>query len=83
MMRGFGILEWGILMMIVFGVVIIAGAILIVFWLVRGTQARGAPGDLKIMPNEGQAPLDILKARYARGEITKEQFEELRSHLSG
>ncbi len=26
----------------------------------------------------GQTPLDILKARYARGEITQEQFQEMR-----
>ena len=27
------------------------------------------------------APLDILKTRYARGEISQEQFQEMRSHL--
>ncbi len=29
----------------------------------------------------GETPLDILKARYARGAITKEQFEEMRGEL--
>ncbi len=29
-------------------------------------------------PPTGQTPLDMLKARYARGEITQEQFQEMR-----
>ena len=28
-------------------------------------------------------PVDIIKRRYARGEITKEQFENLKRDLSG
>jgi uncharacterized membrane protein len=27
-------------------------------------------------------PLDILKARYARGEITQQQFEEMKRNLA-
>jgi putative membrane protein len=29
----------------------------------------------------GQTPLDILRARYARGEINKEQFDQMRKDL--
>ncbi len=29
-----------------------------------------------------QTPLDILKMRYARGEITREQFEEMKRDLA-
>ena len=36
----------------------------------RGSQTRG-----------GEAPLDIAKRRYALGEITKEQYEDIKRTL--
>lgn len=29
----------------------------------------------------GESPLDILKRRYARGQITREQFEQMRHDI--
>lgn len=29
-----------------------------------------------------ESPTEILKRRYANGEITKEQFEEMKKHIS-
>lgn len=40
-----------------------------IVFITRGLTAR---------PTQAEEPLTILKARLARGEITKEQFEELR-----
>ena len=31
--------------------------------------------------HSSETPFEILKKRYARGEISKEQFEEMRKHL--
>jgi putative membrane protein len=65
--------------MIGFWVLVIGGAVWLVVTLARGSQGQTAPRT----PTSNQAPLDILKTRYARGEITKEQFEEMKRDLSG
>lgn len=49
-------------------VLVIAGAV----WLAR---RMGVVGPAR------ETPLDILKARYARGEISAEQFEEMKRRL--
>ena len=30
-----------------------------------------------------QTPLELLKARYARGEISREEYEQMRGELAG
>ncbi len=55
--------------------------VLLIIGLVWLVAALGR-GSLTTPPSGTQpAPLDIVKARYARGEITKEQFDALRQHL--
>lgn len=64
---------WGILMML-FWVLIIAGVGLLVVWLFRqGQPAVGPTGETRA--------LDILRERYARGEINREEFERMRRDL--
>ncbi len=82
MMGGFDMFGFGMLMMVLFWLVVIGGAIWLVVWLVRGNQARGVPKDANTVLTDRQTALDILKTRYARGEISKEQYEDMRSHLS-
>lgn len=31
----------------------------------------------------GQLPIEALKARYARGEVTREEYEQIRQDLEG
>jgi len=45
-------------------------------WRPQGNQNIFGIGD-----NQQQSPLEILKARYARGEISKQEFEEMRRDL--
>jgi putative membrane protein len=62
-----------IFVQISFWVLIIVGAIWLVLWLAR---RMGVVGPAR------ESPLDILKARYARGELSKAQFEELKRDLA-
>jgi putative membrane protein len=62
----------GMFMGMIFLIVLIAA---VVWWFTKGagSKYRGRlPGD---------SPLDILKRRYAVGEITKEQFESMKKDL--
>ncbi len=64
---------WGIgmmLMMLAFWGVVIAGIVLAIRWLV--SQGRESRTD---------TALDILRQRYARGEINKEEFEAKKRDL--
>ena len=65
---------FGPLFMILVLVAVIAGAGLVGRWFGIGTQPpqQAAPG---------RTPLDILKERFARGEIDKDEFEERRRVL--
>jgi putative membrane protein len=70
---GFGAL--GMLFMLVFWVLVIAGIVLLVKWLADPSRQAGGAG-------AGESALDILKRRYARGEIDKNEFEVKRRDLS-
>ncbi|MAT59455.1 MAG: electron transporter RnfE [Ignavibacteriae bacterium] len=50
---------------------------LVIFLIVRLTNQK--TGSQNIQSNEN--PLDVLKKRYARGEITKEEFESMKNDL--
>jgi putative membrane protein len=60
--------------MLVFWVVVIVGGFFIFRWLMR--QSRPSTG-----PAENTA-LEILKQPYARGEISHEEFDQMKARLS-
>ena len=60
---------FGVLLMILFW----GGVIWLAVWGIRRMSGHGNGG--------GRTPLDIAKERYARGEITKEQFEQIKKDL--
>ncbi len=71
---GFGI--FGMVFMLVFWVLIIAGIVLVVRWLVDQRRPGSASGP------GAESPLDILKKRYARGEIGKEEYDRMKQDLA-
>ena len=75
MMGGFGFPFSGGIGVLIFGVFIIVGIALLVAWF------AGRAGQSSVSTTRGESPLDILKVRYAKGEITREQYEEMRRDL--
>ena len=70
---------FSVLMMVAFW----GGFITLVIWAVRGfprassTQSSSDGSAVSL----GTSALEILKERYARGDVTKDQFEEIRRDL--
>jgi putative membrane protein len=50
-------------------------------WLVSSLVSRTAKNVPSSTPTPPESALDILKNRYARGEIAKEQYEDMRRDL--
>jgi putative membrane protein len=64
----------------VLGLLILAALVVIVVLLFTRSATEGGKARNRSMPTS-QSPLDILKERYARGEITREEYLEMREHL--
>lgn len=70
-----GGMGWGFggLFMILFWVAVIAAIVAVARWWFGGLSRDDLP--------PGQSALDVLKERYARGEIGKEEFERKKRDL--
>ncbi len=75
MMMGFGMGLWGILLMIVFW----GGLVALAVWLV-GLMFPSANQDTP-NPNQPLSAEEILKIRFARGEITADEYKQMQNTL--
>jgi putative membrane protein len=64
-------------MMLLFWVVIIAGIVVLIRWLAISRHSRHSVHDA----HGTESALDILNKRYVRGEISKQEFEDMRQDL--
>jgi putative membrane protein len=65
---------WEMLFGGIISIIFLAAIIWLIVWAVqRSSHGSSTPGN--------RSPLDIAKERYARGEITKEQFDQLKKDL--
>jgi len=67
--------EWGMggfgwIFMIVFWVLVISGVVYLIRLIAGAEKGK-----------KDETPLDILKKRYAKGEITREQFENMKDDI--
>jgi putative membrane protein len=69
---------WGMGLMMLFMVVFWSLIIALVIWLIVRATRHGTDGG----GPERRTSLDIARERYAKGEITKEQYEQLKKDLS-
>lgn len=65
---------WILMILIaIFLLLMTAGIVIIIIWAVNRTRTPVAGGE---------SALDILKKRYARGEINHEEYERMKQELS-
>jgi putative membrane protein len=62
---------FGWIFMILFGALVIFGIVALAKWLFSASSDASS----------GKGPLEVLKQRYARGEITREQYEQMRRDI--
>jgi Predicted membrane protein len=71
MMGGYGYGYGGMFMWILF--LILLGVA--IYFIVQNTRSKNLEGQSR------ETPIDILKKRYAKGEITKEDFDRMKNEL--
>jgi putative membrane protein len=79
MMGGFfggGLGIAGTILGFIFSALIIAGIIILIIWLIKRT---GSP---EVEQTNDSDALEILKQRYAKGEITKGKFDAMKKDIS-
>ncbi len=76
MMDGMGMMIWGVFSFLL-GLVLIFLFIVAVVAAVKWVWGQRTP----FIQRNGEDALDILKKRYAKGEINKEEFDRIRKDI--
>ncbi|MBU0595796.1 SHOCT domain-containing protein [Candidatus Bipolaricaulota bacterium] len=65
-------------LMIVGGILFWGSLIALIAWAIHRMTGRR---DTDTYTSDRRTPMDVLKERYARGEITKQEFDDIRRDL--
>jgi putative membrane protein len=76
MMVGYGFPMFGGIAMVIFWILLIGAIVWAVVYFSRSSSQSGSTAP------RAETPLDILKRRFAAGEIDQAQFEEMKHSLS-
>jgi putative membrane protein len=71
-------MRWWMIFGFIWMLVFWGGIITLVVWGIKKLTERGSKANTTGKRN----PLDIAKERYARGEISREEFEQIKKDLS-
>ncbi len=67
------------------GLIILSGFIILIVVLVKNNQNQNLFNNRNIYPGDintnSESALDILNKRYAKGEITKEQYDQMKKDI--
>lgn len=74
---GFGFGALGLILMLVFWLVVIGLAV----WLLSNLFPRATDAFRTPKSDSSESPLEILQQRYARGEISRAEYNEMRKEL--
>jgi len=77
---GYGSFGWiGMILGLVITIGVIVGLVLLVVWAVRRMSGNSTQSASQI--GSGQSARDIAQARYAKGEISREEYQQILSDL--
>lgn len=76
MMGNWGMGWFGMIIMLLFWVLVIAGIVVLIRWLVHSTGSRNRSN-----VGTGSQAMDILKERFAKGEIGRDKFESMKKEI--
>ena len=68
---------WGVgmmLVMVLFWALVVVGIVYLVRWVAEAGRGPARPAS-------EETPLEILQKRYARGELNRDQYEQMRQDL--
>jgi putative membrane protein len=80
-MHSLGGFSWiGMAINLVITLAMIVALVLLVVWIVRRTSSPSAQTSPQV-PSTGASPKDIAQMRYARGEINREEYQQILADL--